>query len=69
MKKKYQSKILGAIHEEAQSLHEAGIIDDIGMKEFDETCLVPTGTNKTVTPIASAKVNTPQTAVFASPKR
>jgi len=69
MKKKYQSKILGAIHEEAQSLYEAGVIDDIGMKEFDDACLVPTRTKKTVMPLASAKVNTPQTAVFASPKR
>ena len=40
MKKKYQSKILQAIHEDAKSFHELGIISDERMREYDEECLV-----------------------------
>jgi putative transcriptional regulator len=68
MKKKYQSKILEAIHEIAQDLHEVGAIDDKEMKEFDEDCLVPEKPKKTaVKSVSSAKTNTPK-AVYAAPK-
>jgi len=40
MKKKYQSKILQAIHEDAQDMHELGIISDERMRYFDEECLI-----------------------------
>ena len=40
MKKKYQSKILQAIHEDAEGMHKLGIISDAEMREFDEDCLV-----------------------------
>jgi len=40
MKKKYQSKILQAIHEDMKGMHELGIISDERMREFDRECLV-----------------------------
>jgi len=40
MKRKYQSKILRAIHEDAEGMHKLGIISDAEMREFDEDCLV-----------------------------
>ncbi|MCL2809776.1 MAG: hypothetical protein FWD24_06900 [Treponema sp.] len=40
MKKKYQSKILQAIHEDMKEFHEEGLISDERMREFDEGCLV-----------------------------
>ena len=39
MKEKYQSELLGAIHETATGLHKIGVIDNIEMKEYDEDCL------------------------------
>jgi len=40
MKKKYQSKILQAIHEDMEGLHKLGIVTNAEMREFDEDCLV-----------------------------
>jgi len=40
MRKKYQSKILRAIHEDMKDMHEAGIISDERMSYFDSECLV-----------------------------
>jgi len=40
MKKKYQSKILQAIHEDAKGMHKLGIISDERMREYDNECLV-----------------------------
>jgi len=40
MRKKYQSKILRAIHEDAADMHELGIISDERMREYDRECLV-----------------------------
>ena len=40
MKKKYESKILQAIHEDMEGLHKLGIVTDTEMREFDEDCLV-----------------------------
>jgi len=34
-----QSRILKEMHESARGLHEAGIISDTEMREFDELCL------------------------------
>jgi len=40
MKEKYQSKIMEAIHEEAQELFDSGVIDKNRMAEYDKACLV-----------------------------
>lgn len=40
MKKKYQSKILQAIHEDAKGMHKLGIISDERMRYYDSECLV-----------------------------
>lgn len=40
MKEKYQSKLLGAIHETSAGLHKIGVIDDKEMKDYDKDCLV-----------------------------
>ena len=40
MKKKYQSEILGVLHEMADDLHKIGAIDDVRMAEYDHDCLV-----------------------------
>ena len=40
MKKKYQSKILQAIHEDAKEFHEEGLISDERMRYYDRECLV-----------------------------
>ncbi len=36
---KYKSELMGAIHETAQDLHQAGLLSDEKMKHFDEACL------------------------------
>jgi putative transcriptional regulator len=41
MSKQYRSPIMAAIHETAQDLAAAGLIDKRTMREFDETCLTP----------------------------
>lgn len=41
MGKQYRSDALAAIHETAQGLHEAGVMDKRTMKAFDEMCLTP----------------------------
>lgn len=37
----YKSDIKAAIHETAQGLHDAGLIDKQTMRRFDESCLTP----------------------------
>lgn len=39
MKKKYQSDALGAIHETASDLHDAGVMGKRTLRKFDEQCL------------------------------
>ena len=39
MKKKYQSELLGAIHETADGLHKIGVINDKEMREYNRDCL------------------------------
>lgn len=41
MKKKYRSDALGAIHETASDLHDAGVMDKRTLRKFDELCLTP----------------------------
>ena len=42
MEDKYQSELLGAIHETAAGLHKIGVIDDGEMMEYDRDCLART---------------------------
>ena len=59
MRKKYQSKILQAIHEDMKGMHELGIISDAEMRKFDEECLVqePKPAYKPVSSVRTARVN------------
>ncbi|QPK64102.1 DNA-binding transcriptional regulator [Methylomonas sp. LL1] len=41
MKKQYRSRLMASVHETAEGLHEAGIMDKRTMREFDEMCLTP----------------------------
>lgn len=40
MSKAYKSEICAAIHETAEALYEHGIINEVTLKEFDDSCLV-----------------------------
>ncbi len=37
----YKSAAFAAIHETAEGMHEAGVIDKQMMQSFDESCLTP----------------------------
>ena len=39
--KSYRSPAFAAIHEAAEGLHQAGMIDSMTMREFDHECLTP----------------------------
>jgi putative transcriptional regulator len=39
MKKQYRSVIMASIHETAEGLHNAGVMDKQTMRKFDEACL------------------------------
>ena len=41
MKKTYRSEALGAVHEAASDLHDAGLLDKRTLRKFDELCLTP----------------------------
>jgi putative transcriptional regulator len=41
MAKQYRSDALAAVHETAQGLHDAGVMDKRTLKAFDEMCLTP----------------------------
>lgn len=41
MAKQYTSPLMASIHETADGLHSAGVIDKRTMREFDELCLTP----------------------------
>ena len=41
MNKQYRSNIMAAVHETAEDLHDAGLMDKFTMHEFDELCLTP----------------------------
>jgi putative transcriptional regulator len=38
---KRKSRILESVHETAQGLHSAGVMDPMTLKEFDALCLTP----------------------------
>ena len=39
--RKTKSAILEAVHETAQGLHQAGVMDQITLREFDRLCVPP----------------------------
>jgi putative transcriptional regulator len=41
MKKEYRSRLMASVHETAEGLHEAGVMDKITLRQFDELCLTP----------------------------
>ena len=41
MKKQYSSPLMASIHETAEDLHVAGLVDKRTMREFDDLCLTP----------------------------
>ena len=41
MKKQYSSRLMASVHETAEGLHEAGVMDKRTMRKFDELCLTP----------------------------
>ena len=41
MAKQYSSPVMASIHETAEGLHSADVMDKRTMREFDELCLTP----------------------------
>ena len=41
MSKQYRSKAMASIHETAEGLHAAGLMDKQTMRKFNEACLTP----------------------------
>jgi putative transcriptional regulator len=39
--KQYRSNLMASIHETAEGLHAAGVMDKRTLREFDELCLTP----------------------------
>ena len=46
MRKQYRSSLMASVHETAEGLHAAGILEKRTMREFDELCLTPVRTLK-----------------------
>src|SRR5579864_8013293 len=46
MKKQYRSALMASIHETAEGLHAAGVMDKRTMREFDGLCLTAVRTLK-----------------------
>ena len=41
MRKQYRSPLMASIHETAEGLHAAGVLEKRTMREFDDLCLTP----------------------------
>ena len=41
MRKHYRSPLMESVHETAEGLHTAGLLDKRTIREFDELCLTP----------------------------
>src|SRR5271165_6901097 len=41
MTKQYRSPVMALIHETAEGLHAAGVMDKQTMRKFDDACLMP----------------------------
>ena len=70
MRKKYQSEILEAVHEEAQALFEAGAISKERMDEYNHACLTPkkSTAQKTVNPEFNTSGIKPLAPVYVKPR-
>ena len=44
MAKQYRSEVMASIHETAEGLHAAAVMDKQTMRQFDEACLTPVRT-------------------------
>ena len=40
-RKQYRSPLMASVHETAEGLHAAGVMDKRTLREFDELCLTP----------------------------
>lgn len=40
-KRQYRSSLIASIHQTAEGLHAAGVMDKRTLREFDEVCLTP----------------------------
>ena len=52
MTKQYRSSVMASIHETAEGLHAAGVMDKQTMRKFDEACLTP------IRPLAPEEIRT-----------
>jgi putative transcriptional regulator len=50
MTRQYRSKAMASIHETAEGLHAAGVMDKQTMRKFDDNCLTP------VRPLTAAEI-------------
>ena len=50
MTKQYRSRVMASIHETAEGLHAAGVMNKQTMRKFDEACLTP------VRPLTAAEI-------------
>lgn len=50
MTKQYRSPVMASIHETAEGLHAAGVMDKQTMRKFDDACLTP------VRPLTAAEI-------------
>ena len=41
MSKQYRSRLMASVHETAEGLHAAGVMDKRTIREFDDLCLTP----------------------------
>ena len=65
MKQKYQSKILEAVHEEAQALFAADVIDAERITEYDRACIVSKPRKTPVSASAAASGPRPVVPAYA----
>ncbi len=50
MTRQYRSRAMASIHETAEGLHSAGVVDKQTMRRFDDACLTP------VRPLSPAEI-------------
>lgn len=65
MKKQYRSLLLASVHETAEGLQEAGVMDKITLRQFDDLCLTPIQPLQPVDILAIRQHERASQAVFA----
>jgi DNA-binding transcriptional regulator YiaG len=63
MNNKYQNEFLSSLHETAEGLNKIGVISDVEMREYDESCLVH---EPEITPKPGNSRNQPVTPALAN---